>query len=317
MTLVLFNKFYLLIIILFLLIDIILRIFRWWILFRSQEQKIEINVLVYPALAAFFYNFLLPGRIGDLIRLSVLKDKYDITYSVGFSVILVEQVINLMGLVIVVFLSLALILFDRISLNLRVINILLPFGFLSLIIVIIGIASLFIIDSTILIPLFSFLPEKFSTKITSLLHTFTFGTKTIKKKFYIFWLALGSSIIVWSLEAIIIWIITINIINPNFDPPVAFLASALGNLNFILPILPGAILQYDVVVSAILTLSRYSNGPLDALTIAFTDRVIKTVLLSLLGGYSILKLGDRPLKLMKRKRQEIEKIEEAKEQFLG
>ena len=317
MTLVLFNKFYLLIIILFLLIDIILRIFRWWILFRSQEQKIEINVLVYPALAAFFYNFLLPGRIGDLIRLSVLKDKYDITYSVGFSVILVEQVINLMGLVIVVFLSLALILFDRISLNLRVINILLPFGFLSLIIVIIGIASLFIIDSTILIPLFSFLPEKFSTKISSLLHTCTFGTKTIKKKFYIFWLALGSSIIVWSLEAIIIWIITINIINPNFDPPVAFLASALGNLNFILPILPGAILQYDVVVSAILTLSRYSNGPLDALTIAFTDRVIKTVLLSLLGGYSILKLGDRPLKLMKRKRQEIEKIEEAKEQFLG
>ena len=188
---------------------------------------------------------------------------------------------------------------------------------MSLIIVIIGLGSLFIIDSSILIPLFSFLPEKFSTKISSLLHTCTFGTKTIKKKFYIFWLALGSSIIIWSLEAVILWIITINIIKPNFDKPVAFLARAIGNLKYLLPILPGAILQYDVVVSAILTLSRYSNGPLDALTIAFTDRVIKTVLLSLLGGYSILKLGDRPLKLMKRKRQEIEKIEEAKEQFLG
>ena len=287
-----------------------MRIFRWWILFRSQEQKIEMKVLVYPSLAAFFYNLLLPGRIGDLIRLSVLKDKYDITYSVGFSVILVEQVINLMGLVILASLSLGLILFYKISLNSHVINILLHFGFLSLLIVIIGMISLFIIDPMILIPIFSFLPEKIKRKIVRLIRTFAFGLITIKKKFYIFWIALGSSLIIWSLEAIIIWIITINIINPNFDPPVAFLASAIGNLNFLLPILPGAILQYDLVVSTILTLSRYSNGHLDALTIAFTDRVIKTVLMCILGGYSILKLGDKPIKLMKNKREDIEKKEE-------
>ena len=69
------------------------------------------KVLVFTSLAAFFYILLLPGWIGDIIILSVLKDKYDITYSVGFSVILVEQVINLMGLVILASLSLGLMFF--------------------------------------------------------------------------------------------------------------------------------------------------------------------------------------------------------------
>ena len=101
---------------------------------------------------------------------------------------------------------------------------------------------------------------------------------------------------------------------PEFEFQVALFASALGNLNFLFPILPGAALQYDAFLAIILSLSSYYPGS-GAFSVAFTDRAIKTITLGILGSISLLKLGGDTMNVLRRRTDDAQKIEKAKEQF--
>lgn len=313
-TLSSFNKFFLGIILLSLLFDLFLRISRWWILLLSQEQKLPFKALVYPMFSAILINLLLPGRVGDLIRLQALKDPYDVSYSAGLSVIVVEQVINLLGLVLVVSFSFGLIIIQGIQLNSTIITYLIPVAFLISIIVVFGISLIFIVDVKKFFFLFRIFPTKIQIRISRLLTTFDFGLKTIKKQKRIFWIALAFSVTIWTLEGIDIWLISLSLINKNFEFAIALCASAIGNLNFLFPILPGAIGLYEGFVSVILTLSPYYQNS-KSVSVAFTDRVIKTALLGILGSYSLSKLGSDTLALIRRKDSNEQIIEEAEKEI--
>ena len=264
--------------------------------------------------SAILINLLLPGRVGDLIRLHSLKDPYEVSYSAGLSVIVVEQVINLLGLVLVVSFSFGLIIIKGIQLNSSIINYLIPIAFLISIIIVFGISLIFIVDVKKFFFLFRFFPIKIQIRINRLLNTFDFGLKTIKKRKSIFWIALAFSITIWTLEGIDLWLISLSLINKNFEFVIALCASAIGNLNFLFPILPGAIGQYEGFVSIILTSSPYYQNS-KSVSVAFTDRVIKTALLGILGSYSISKLGTDTLDLIRRKDSSVLIIEEAEKEI--
>jgi uncharacterized protein (TIRG00374 family) len=284
-------------------------------LLHSQEHLLPFKALIYPTFASSLVNVFAPGRAGELIRLYSLRDKYKVRYSVGLSVIVVEQVINMMSLIMVSSFALGLILFTNTHLKIEILNNLLPYAFIGSLIMIVGIFLLFIVDPNRFIPLFSFLPGKIHSKITRLIHTFAFGLKTIKGKFYIFWVALGSSLVIWLIEGIMIWYITMDFINPNFEFPVALFASTLGNINFLFPILPGAAGQYEAFLAFVLTLSQFHLG-FDATQVAITDRLIKTAILAVLGFYSLTKLGSDTITVLKKKPEDdIKEIEEAKLEF--
>ncbi len=296
------------------LIDLTFRVLRWYVLLLSQEHNLPFKALMYPSFAANFLNLILPGRLGDLIRLYALRDKYQVTYSVGLSVIVVEQVINLMSLIIVASLAMGLILISGINLKYEILNSLLPYAFLGFLIIIAGIALLFIIDPNKFIPLFSFLPEKINAKVVRLIHTFAFGLKTIKSKFYIFWLALGSSMIIWIIEGIMIWLLTLHFISPKYEFQVALFASNIGNLNFLFPVLPGAAGTYELFLAFVLSLSPLYVGTY-ATSVGFADRIIKTAILAVLGVISLLKLGSDTFTVIRRKTKEVQQIEEVKKEF--
>ena len=313
-TLLSFNLVFLGIILLSLLFDLFLRISRWWILLQSQEHQLPFKALVYPMFGAILIILLMPGRFGDLIRLHALKDPYDVSYSAGLSVIVVEQVINLLGLVLVVSFSFGLIIFEGIKLNSTIINYLVPIAFVISLITVLGISLIFIIDVKKFFFLFRLFPAKIQIRVSRLLNTFDFCLKTIKKRKNIFWIALDFSFTIWTLEGIDLWLITLSIINSNFEFAIALCASAIGNLNFLFPILPGAIGQYEGFVSVILLLSPYYQNH-NSVSVAFTDRVIKTFLLGILGSYSISKLGSDTIDLIRKKDSDIEILEEAKKEF--
>lgn len=300
--------------ILLFLIDLNLRVVRWFFLLLSQEHNLPFKALVYPSYASSFLNLILPGRIGELVRLYALRDEYGVTYSMGLSVIVVEQVINMMGLIIVSSFALGWIIMSGITLKYNILNTLLPYAFLGSLVLILGITLLFVIDPIKFEPLFSFLPEKIKIRAVRLLHTFAFGLKTIKSKFYIFWVALGCSMIIWSLEGIMIWLLALHFISPLFEIQVALFASTVGNLNFIFPILPGAAGQYELFLAFVLSLSPHYTGT-NATSIGLFDRFIKTVILAILGIFSIMKLGTDTLTVLTRKPDEKKKLEQAKEEF--
>lgn len=309
-----FDLIYLFLIIILFCSDLLLRVIRWWLILFSQEHHLPFTALVYPSFASNFLNLILPGRAGELVRLYALRDKYDVKYSVGLSVIIVEQVINMMALIVVASFGLGLILFTGIQLNNNLINTLIPYAFLGSLAMIIGVSLLFIVDPNTFLPIFFFLPEKIHSKVVRLVHTFKFGLETIKKKFYIFWGALFCSVTIWFIEGVIIWFITINLLTKNFEFQVALFASALANLNFLFPILPGAALQYEIFLAIILSLSTAYTGS-GAVSVGVTDRIIKTVTLAILGIFSLTKLGSDTLSVIQRKTDVAEKIEEARDEF--
>ena len=173
---------------------------------------------------------------------------------------------------------------------------------------------LFIINPVKFEPLFSFLPEKIKIRAVRLLHTFAFGLKTIKSKFYIFWVALGCSMVIWTLEGVMIWLLARHFISSVFEIQVALFASTIGNLNFIFPILPGAAGQYEFFLAFVLSLSPHYSGT-NATSIGLFDRAIKTAILAIVGGLSIMKLGTDTLTVLTRKPEEKKRIEKAKEEF--
>ena len=309
-----FDKGYLVLIMGLIVIDLLLRVTRWWILLQSQEHFIPFRSLMYPSFASNMLNVFLPGRAGEVVRLYALRDEYNVTYSVGLSVIVVEQVINMMALVTVSSFALGLIFFSGISFNSNIINSLIPYAFMGSLVLIVGLIMLFIVDPNKFIPIFSFLPVSINSKVVRLIHTFSFGLKNIKTKFYIFWVALSTSLVVWCIEGFVIWLITTQFINPNYEFSIAFFASTIGNLNFLFPILPGAIGTYETTLAVVLSLSTHYEQA-NAFLVALTDRFIKTAILIVLGGFSLIHLGSKTLNVLRKQSVEEQKIDQAKEEF--
>jgi uncharacterized membrane protein YbhN (UPF0104 family) len=76
--------------------------------------------------------------------------------------------------------------------------------------------------------------------------------------------------------------------------PLVIAASCAGNITFIVPILPGAVGQYEIVIAFILSNSPLYEG-FGATSVGFLDRIIKSVILGILGGYATVKLGGTEL----------------------
>ena len=83
------------------------------------------------------------------------------------------------------------------------------------------------------------------------------------------------------------------------DFPWVIAASCAGNITFIVPILPGAVGEYEVVLALVLINSPNYPGQ-DAALIAFIDRLAKSVMLASFGGYATLKLGGREIIRLRR-----------------
>ena len=294
--------------------DLLLRVIRWYILLLSQDYTVPIAALVYPLFASSFLNLILPGRIGEAIRLQTLKDDYNIPYKDGLAVIIVEQVINLMGLILVSSISLGLIILTKINVRYEIINLFLPYIFFVFLIIIIGILLLFVINLEKIIPLTLIFPQKINSKLIKFINTFSYGLKNIKQKPYIFWLSLGCSILIWILEGIIIWSLSRPLISNNFEFLIALFASNIANFNFIIPILPGAAGSYEVFLAFILSLSLQYSGK-NAILIGIIDRAIKTGVLAILGIHSIIKLGFNSIFSMNKRKENIKILENPIESF--
>ena len=288
-------------------IDIILRSIRWEILLKAQKiPNISLKILILPMFSSSFLNLITPARAGEAVRLFVLKTDYNVRYTIGISVIIVEQIVNLCSLLLIGFFSLVLILSSNInfeyntgtnftSLKILAQN-LLPVITLLYLIGLIAVLILFFVDTRKFIVLFQKLPlpTLLLSKITAFLETFAIGAQNLRKQPLYFFAALCVSSVIWIIEGVMLWLFTLPLINPNFQLQIALFASVMGNLTFIFPILPGSIGTYEVVVGVIQSLSPFTNT--NAILVAGVDRAIKTATLFVLGGMATVMLHAAHLK---------------------
>lgn len=302
--------------ILLFIVDLVARIIRWWILILAHGNDISIPIrsLISPLLSSSLLNIVFPARAGEAVRLYTLKQKYDFPYSTGLSVIVVEQVINLLSLLLVTAIALGVIIFNVVisdnDLKIEIAEQLLPFILLGLIAALVGILLLFFIDPVKFSPLLNPFSNKIKIRGKKLLDNLSIGLNALRGNLKYLFTSLGISMLVWIFEGIIIWLLALQFLNPNFEWEIAMFASNIGNFTFMFPLLPGSIGSYEVFLGVPLALSPHYPGS-GAILVGFTDRLIKLGVLAVVGGYATIIIGAR--KVFKQE-EELKDIQKSKEQ---
>ncbi|MFW9853996.1 MAG: YbhN family protein [Candidatus Thorarchaeota archaeon] len=278
------------------LVDLIVRTYRWKVLLQAQGVDLPMKTLAPPIVSALAINLFTIARAGETVRLYVLKRYHDTRYADTFSSIVIEQVLSVMSLLIVITGSLVFIggslpqTSDYEALQTLI--------FLLFIIASIGLCIIGILGwhPEIGLRFISIFPKFLETRLSSAYKSFILGISDLSSTPSLLIKGLVTSISIWLLEGVMLFAITTSVfpVVTLIDLPWTISASAAGNVTFFFPILPGSIGGYEVMVAFVLINAPNYPGTFATL-IAVIDRVMKTFILGILGGYSIIKLGGNEL----------------------
>jgi uncharacterized protein (TIRG00374 family) len=215
-------------------------------------------------------NLIVPARLGDLVRVFILRHEYQATISQGISSLVVERVFDIVMVAVLGAISL-----------LFVFNV--PDWFYSIILIPLGLGVIFYV---ILI---------YSGRLTSE-HKYVRILLTILEQIRQVSLSLRS-VASLSVQSIVIWILDILVcffVALMFQVTIPFavivLAIVIGNLVKAIPLTPGGVGTYELSVA--LTFTVAGIDPAVATLIAVIDHLVKN-LVTLAGGIvSIYFFGD-------------------------
>ena len=252
------------------LIAWILRGYRYQVILASLGYKIRILQSTACIFVSQTANLIVPARLGDFVRVFILKHEYNTTYSEGVSSLVVERVFDIFTVALLGALSL-----------LFVLNV--PDWFYP----IIGIPLIagFIFFGFLLFVGKCSSQNKYIAIILTMLHEIKRASLSIRAI-----IILGSSsIIIWLLDILVCYAVVL-----MFEQQIPFaiivLAIVIGNLVKAVPLTPGGMGTYEFAVAATFSLAGVS--PAIAFLIAVIDHLIKN-LVTLGGGIaSIYYFGD-------------------------
>jgi glycosyltransferase AglD len=215
-------------------------------------------------------NLLVPARLGDLIRIILVRHEYDATVSQGLSSIVVERIFDIIT---VALLGLVSVLF--------VLNV--PEWMLSLIAVPLVLGVLFF---GILLCMGRFSSEnKYIGYLLTMLAEVKEASLTPSCAIILFF----SSIAIWIMDTIIC-VTVAAMFGQEIPLAVVLLAIVAGNLVKAIPITPGGLGTYEVSLALIFEVSGVA--PVTATLIAVIDHLIKNLITVFGGVVSIFYFGD-------------------------
>ncbi|MFA4877444.1 MAG: lysylphosphatidylglycerol synthase transmembrane domain-containing protein [Methanoregula sp.] len=261
----------------YLLVAVLICLIAWWL--RGWRYHVILGNLSYQvsvrfATACIFVsqtvNLVVPARLGDFVRVFILKHEYNTSYSEGVSSLVVERVFDIFTIALLGAISIFFVL-----------NV--PPEFILLILIPILAGVIFFIF-LLFIGKFS-TGNKYIAIILTMLHEIKKASLTVRSI-----LVLGSSsIAIWLLDILVCGAVAL-MFQQKISFAVIILAIVVGNLVKAIPITPGGIGTYEISVAIIFGLDKVD--PAVATLIAVIDHLIKN-LVTLGGGVvSIYYLGD-------------------------
>jgi uncharacterized protein (TIRG00374 family) len=261
----------------YLLLSVVICLCAWWLRglrYRIILQSLNYRVSVVVATACVFVsqtaNLIVPARLGDFVRVFILKHEFSTTYSEGISSLVVERVFDIVTVALLGAISLFFIMNAP------------PWVYTLVVLPLVAGAIFFGILLCI---------SKCSSKnryiqiLLTMLHEIRKASLSFRSI-----VALGStSIVIWFLD-IFVCIAVILMFQQQIPFAVVALAIVIGNLVKAVPLTPGGIGTYEPALTA----TFYMFGvPLDiAILISVIDHLIKN-LVTLAGGIiSIYFFGD-------------------------
>ncbi|NQS73139.1 MAG: flippase-like domain-containing protein [Methanoculleus sp.] len=236
-------------------------------------------------------NLIVPARLGDLVRMLILKRSGDATYSQGFSSIVVERVFDVLMIAVLGAITLPFILAVLV----------IPDWFTTIIVVPLVAGGAF----------FAFLlwsgRIESENRIIAAVRRMLDEVKQASLHPRALAVLSGSSLLIWVVDILVCFAVVL-----MFREPVPFgivvLAIVIGNLVKAVPITPGGVGTYELALA--LTFGLAGVPAVTATLIAVIDHLIKN-LITLIGGVgSIYYFGDWSKGILKMVfREEIEKEE--------
>lgn len=269
----------------------VLRGYRYQFILRGLDVKKSLWFSTACIFISQTANLIVPARLGDFVRMLILKHEDDATYSQGFSSLVVERVFDILMIAVLGAVALPFIL--------AVLDV--PDWFITVIIVPLAAGGIFFAmllwsgrmksENRVIVAVQRMLDE---VKRASL-NPRALVTLSV------------SSLLIWLVDVLVCYAVVL-----MFQEPVPFgivvLAIVIGNLVKAVPLTPGGVGTYELALA--LTFGLAGTPAATATLIAVIDHLIKN-LVTLIGGVgSIYYFGDWSMELLKRAfSREIEKEE--------
>jgi len=226
--------------------------------------KEDLNFLVGCIAVSQSANVFLPARIGDVARAYLLKKVKNISWITGLSSLVVERMFDILAITVIggfAVLGLQGMLLDQ---------------WITDVITIAGLATVTVFGILVL-----FL--KLRTTIGSVIDRFIREIALVSTNPRAFTIVFTGSLLVWLVDTLTCFVI-LNAFSETVSYsmiPIVFLAIAVGNLTKIVPITPGSIGPYEVVLTGI-----FSLGGIDTaigFAAAVLDHFVKNLVTLILG----------------------------------
>ena len=247
-----------------------LRGWRYHTILKSLSYSVSVKVSTACIFVSQTVNLVVPARLGDFVRVFILKHDYNTTYSEGVSSLVVERIFDIFTVALLGAISLLFVLNA-------------PGWFTTLIIVPI-VAGVLFFAFLLFVGKFSS-ENKYAVMILNMLHEIKRASLTTRS------IALlgTSSIIIWLMD-ILACVAVVSMFEQKIPFAIIVLAIVIGNLVKAVPLTPGGIGTYEL--SLAITFELVGVSPAVATLIAVIDHLIKN-LVTLAGGIvSIYYFGD-------------------------
>ncbi len=242
--------------------------------YQAILTRMQVRISFIFGVACIFIsqtvNLIVPARLGDLIRVVLLKHDYDATISQGLSSIVVERVFDIISVAI---LGLCAVVF--------VLNV--PPWIRMLLIIPLVLGGIFFL--VLLITGTVRTRNKYIQYILTMLDEMRKASLTPRSA-----LILGAtSILIWILDTLICYLVAV-MFRQEIPFEVVLLAVVAGNLVKAVPLTPGGVGTYEFALAVIFELA--GTAPAVSTLIAVIDHLIKNGITLIGGALSILYLGD-------------------------
>ncbi|WP_332450710.1 lysylphosphatidylglycerol synthase transmembrane domain-containing protein [Methanoculleus sp.] len=269
----------------------VLRGFRYQFILQGLDIKKSLGFSTACIFISQTANLIVPARLGDLVRMLILKHEDDATYSQGFSSLIVERVFDILMIAVLGAVALPFVL--------AVLDV--PDWFVTAIIVPLVAGGIFFA-----VLLWSG-RMKSENRIVVTIQRMLDEVKRASLNPRALVTLSGSSLLIWLVDVLVCFAVVL-----MFQVPVPFgiviLAIVIGNLVKAVPVTPGGVGTYELALA--LTFGLAGTPAATATLIAVVDHLIKN-LVTLIGGVgSIYYFGDWSMDLLKKAfSREIEKEE--------
>jgi hypothetical protein len=261
----------------FLLVAILICLSAWWlrgwryhVILKGLGYKVSVAVSTACVFVSQTANLIVPARLGDFVRVFILKHEYNTTYSEGVSSLVVERVFDIVTVALLGGISLFFVLNA-------------PSWVYTLVLVPLAAGIVFFIFLRCTGKCSS--ENKYIRILLTMLHEIEKASLSVRSL-----VVLGaSSIVIWLLD-IFVCVAVIMMFQQQIPFAIVVLAVVIGNLVKAVPLTPGGIGTYEF--SLAVTFGLAGIAPAFATLIAVIDHLIKN-LVTLAGGIvSIYFFGD-------------------------